>query len=46
VNVVQLREKDLPEGELIDLARAVREVIARRALFFVNGSAAAASGPG
>lgn len=37
VNAVQLREKDLPEAELLPLARRLREVTARRALLLVNG---------
>jgi len=37
VNVVQLREKHLPRGELIALGLHIRDAIARRALFFVNG---------
>jgi len=36
VNVVQLREKGLPAGELLTLARQLREVTAGRALLFVN----------
>ena len=42
VNVVQLREKHLPRGELIALGLHVRDAIARRALFFVNGDIHAA----
>ena len=38
VNIVQLREKHLPRGELIALGLHVRDAIARRALFFVNGN--------
>ena len=37
VNAVQLREKDLPEAELLPLARRLREVTAGRALLMVNG---------
>jgi thiamine-phosphate pyrophosphorylase len=37
VNAVQLREKDLPEAELLPLARRLREVTAGRALLLVNG---------
>lgn len=36
VNLVQLREKDLPAAELYDLAIKLRDVIQHRALFFVN----------
>ena len=36
VNLVQLREKDLPAGELIALAERLRELTKRRALLFVN----------
>lgn len=36
VNVVQLREKDLPSRELYDLAVTVHAVVRGRALFFVN----------
>ena len=36
VNMVQLREKDLPKEELMTLARQVREVIQDRALLLVN----------
>jgi thiamine-phosphate pyrophosphorylase len=39
VNLVQLREKDLIEGELLELAQQTRSVTEGRALFFVNGSA-------
>ena len=35
-NLVQLREKDLPAGELLALAERLRAVIAGRALFLVN----------
>jgi thiamine-phosphate pyrophosphorylase len=35
-NVVQLREKDLPAGELFDLAGRLRAVTRGRALFLVN----------
>ena len=37
VNVVQLREKDLPPAELLPLACRLREVTAGRALLLVNG---------
>jgi thiamine-phosphate pyrophosphorylase len=36
VNVVQLREKDLPSRELYDLAATVHAVLRGRALFLVN----------
>lgn len=36
VNIVQLREKDLPAGELLALARQIRGVCIGRALFLVN----------
>lgn len=36
VNLVQLREKDLPGGELYDLALSLRRAIRGRALFTVN----------
>jgi thiamine-phosphate diphosphorylase len=39
VNAVQLREKDLPAGELLVLARQLRGVCGHRALFFVNDRA-------
>jgi thiamine-phosphate pyrophosphorylase len=42
VNAVQLREKDLPEDQLLDLARRVHDAIAGRALFLVNTSASVA----
>lgn len=42
VNVVQLREKSLPHGELIALGLHVRDAIAGRALLFVNGDIEAA----
>ena len=38
VNAVQLREKDLWPAELLSLALRLREEIAGRALFVVNGS--------
>jgi thiamine-phosphate pyrophosphorylase len=38
VSIVQLREKQLPRGDLIALGLHVRDAIAGRALFFVNGS--------
>src|SRR5438309_3824032 len=37
VDVVQLREKDLPPNELLPLACRLREVTAGRALLLVNG---------
>ena len=37
VNMVQLREKDLPASELLTLAREIRQLTAERALFLVNG---------
>jgi thiamine-phosphate pyrophosphorylase len=39
VDMVQLREKDLPAGELLRLARRVRGVTAGRALLLVNDRA-------
>ena len=36
VNVVQLREKDLPAGELLVLARQLRGVCGQRARLFIN----------
>jgi thiamine-phosphate diphosphorylase len=36
VNAVQLREKDLPAGELLALARQLRGICGHRALLFVN----------
>lgn len=36
VNVVQLREKDLPAGELVTLARQLRGVCGHQALLIVN----------
>lgn len=36
VNIVQLREKNLPAGELLALARQLRGVCCHRALFLVN----------
>jgi len=38
VDVLQLREKDLPDSDLLRLARQLRQVSAGRALFLVNGS--------
>ncbi|MBI2165316.1 MAG: thiamine phosphate synthase [Chloroflexi bacterium] len=35
-NLVQLREKDLPAGQLLSLAKALRAVTAGRALLFIN----------
>ena len=37
VNVVQVREKDLPDEDLFSLTRRLREVIDGRALLIVNG---------
>ena len=42
VDIVQLREKDLSTPELIALGLHVRDAIAGRALFFVNGDLEAA----
>jgi thiamine-phosphate pyrophosphorylase len=42
VNVVQLRDRELPHDELVALGRRVRDAIAGRALLFVNGDVAAA----
>jgi thiamine-phosphate diphosphorylase len=42
VDIVQLREKDLSTSELIALGLHVRDAIAGRALFFVNGDLEAA----
>jgi thiamine-phosphate pyrophosphorylase len=42
VSIVQLREKHLPQGELIALGLHVRDAIAGRALLFVNGNVEAA----
>ncbi len=39
VNLVQLREKDLPAGELLALAQALRRATAGRALLLVNDRA-------
>lgn len=36
VNVVQLREKDLPAGELLDLANRLRQATRGRALLVIN----------
>ena len=36
VNIVQLREKDLPAAELYSLALRVKDVVGNRALLFVN----------
>jgi thiamine-phosphate pyrophosphorylase len=49
ITAVQLREKDLPSGDLLVLALRLRNVISGRAAFLVNGSlevalAAAADG--
>jgi thiamine-phosphate pyrophosphorylase len=38
VSIVQLREKHLSDGDLIALGLHVRDAIAGRALFFVNGN--------
>ena len=35
-NLVQLREKDLPAGQLLTLARELREITRGRALLFIN----------
>src|SRR5690606_8244740 len=37
VNLVQLREKDLPQNDLLELGRQLREMTKGRALLFVNG---------
>ena len=42
VNVVQLRDRELPHDELVAFGRRVRDAIAGRALLFVNGDVAAA----
>ena len=42
VNVVQLREKDLPDAEQLALARRLRAITAGRALLFVNDSVSVA----
>jgi thiamine-phosphate pyrophosphorylase len=42
VNIVQLREKHISRGDLIALGLHVRDAIAGRALFFVNGDIEAA----
>jgi thiamine-phosphate pyrophosphorylase len=42
VNIVQLREKHLSTGDLVALGLHVRDAIAGRALFFVNGNIEAA----
>jgi thiamine-phosphate pyrophosphorylase len=42
VNVVQLREKDLAEDDLVDLADQVRDVVDERAILLVNTSCRAA----
>ena len=39
VNMVQLREKDLPTRDLLDLGNRVRDAIAGRALLLINGRA-------
>ncbi|HXG36802.1 MAG TPA: thiamine phosphate synthase [Dehalococcoidia bacterium] len=39
VNVVQLREKDLPDEKLLPLAQALREVTSGKALLIINGPA-------
>ena len=36
VNIVQLREKDLPSGELLALARQLRGICGHRALLIIN----------
>ncbi len=42
VNVVQLREKDLPEEDLVELADQVRDVVDERAILLINSSCRAA----
>lgn len=42
VNVVQLREKQMPHQQLLKVGRDVRDAIASRALLFVNGDIEAA----
>jgi thiamine-phosphate pyrophosphorylase len=42
VNMVQLREKDLPQRELLDLARRIRGAIGHDAALLVNGPLAVA----
>ncbi len=44
VDAVQLREKGLPDADLHALAATLRDVIAGRAVLFVNGRAAVAVG--
>ena len=36
MNMVQLREKDMPGGRLLELAHKLRDVTSGRALFMVN----------
>ncbi len=42
INVVQVREKDLPDAEMTSLAQRLRDIIAGRALLIVNSSVAVA----
>ncbi|MDE2764977.1 MAG: thiamine phosphate synthase [Chloroflexota bacterium] len=42
VDIVQMREKDLPDAEQFTLARRLRDLTKGRALFFVNDSASIA----
>ena len=46
VNLVQMREKDLPDAEQLELAKRLREAIAGRALLFVNDSMSVAEAAG
>ena len=46
VNLVQMREKDLPDAEQLELAKRLREAIAGRALLFVNDSTSVAEAAG
>ena len=46
VNLVQMREKDLPDAEQLELAKRLREAIAGRALLFVNDSMSVAEAVG
>lgn len=46
VNVVQLREKDLPARELYDLALRLRQIVGARALLLVNDRVDVALGAG
>lgn len=38
INAVQLRERDLPDAEQLELARGLREITDGRALLFINDS--------